>query len=86
MSEQDIYNALLEIKEDIGSIKSTTADTKEALVAHITKTECLAESVQELQLAQATHKGAARAYSAIGGVLGALLGSGLAFLADYLRH
>lgn len=86
MNETAIYQILLELKEDVGAIKATTESTKDTLTAHIEKTEEIEANVKALELAQARLRGAAKAYSVMGGAIGAVLGAGATFLAEVWKH
>lgn len=86
MNETAIYQILLELKENVGAIKATTEATKETLTSHIEKTESLAEAVRKVELAHAKQRGAAKAYSLVGGAVGAILGGAATFLAEIWRH
>jgi hypothetical protein len=87
MSEQEIYNVLLDIKEDVGAVKAMSEAHKEALEKHIEKTESLSAAVRKVELAQARQKGAARVYSAMGGVMGAFLGAAATYAVEtFWKH
>lgn len=84
MSDQRIMDILLEIHGDIGQLKGTTTAFAAGLAKHVADDEAMAADIKQLQLTQASNKGAARVWTLVGSGIGAALGSAVAVAAAWL--
>jgi hypothetical protein len=69
-----LLQTLLEIKGDIGSLKSMTQTTLETLSKHILEDKEIKQDVEKLKLAAAQNTGARKALKIAGNVVGTVLG------------
>jgi len=73
-----LYSTLLDIKEDLGSLKAASDARNEKLDAHIALTTAIAERttgrVDSLEKTRARQKGFQAAMSVVGSVVGAAAG------------
>lgn len=80
MTENDIYSALLEIKDDIGQIRANTTSTKEWLTQHVADDKLLTGRVSQLELKQENKRGGDRVWALIYAAGGSLLGAVASYL------
>jgi hypothetical protein len=86
-SNDDLYQVLMAMSRDIGSIKATGDATAETLTKHILDDQALGQRIVALELTGATQRGAATVWSLVTGALGGSLGVAATFITTYwLRH
>lgn len=83
---QTIMEVLLEIKGNVGELKGTTKALSDNLVTHIAETVQIKKDVIDLQLTQASERGARRTWVAVGSGIGVLVGAAAEAVAGYFGH
>lgn len=75
VSNSDLMQVLMNMREDLGGIRARLEDHTSAFVKHVSDDELLAESVKKLQLAAERQAGRASVwtllYTGISGAIGA---------------
>lgn len=79
ISNDQIYDALLGIKGDIGELKADNNSTRTWLAQHVQDDKELTERVNVLSSSYARQRGAAKVWSLIGAATGAALGAAASF-------
>lgn len=86
VSNSDLMGVLLSVREDLGGIKANVASTSALLASHIgvdTVVQAqLRTDVSTLQLGAARQRG----FLAAIGTIGTVLGAGVGYMIDLMRH
>lgn len=81
VSNSDLMNVLLTVKQDIGGLKADIVSHAVQFKQHCAENDELAKDVKRLELGAASASGKRGAYALMGGFAGSLL----ALAADYFR-
>lgn len=81
VSNADLMNVLLTVKQDIGGIKADIVSHAAAFQAHCKEDHELAEDVKQLELSAARAHGKRMAF----GMIGSFIGAALALAVDFFR-
>lgn len=79
VTNTDLYDVLLVIKEDIGGLKKTTELQLDGLKAHSARITVLEDGA-------ARNKGAAKVWTLVGSAVGALVGATSAIAAAFMKQ
>ena len=74
MNEQAIYEALLDIKQQVGETHATIRGVAEKLEKHVDDDNAVEERVRAVELNQAKYKGAIRTWGIVGTVFATVAG------------
>lgn len=74
VSNGDIYDTLMDIKQDIGRMEGKVDSHGRWMEAHVKDDQLMAKDINELRLAGARQRGFVSAVAGVGSVIGAVIG------------
>ena len=82
-TDNDVYNVLMAIREDLGEIKATLKSTAGVLEGHIEEDKIWVDKVRRIELDEARQRGAMRVWATIATTAGAIAGALLGAASNY---